>query len=440
MTIYVEEKPRTRVKVFAAGKENIDMAKDIAEMYEAALGKGGIRKEGCEPYPDGDLFSEAGVKSTLEAGERTLAIAQILDEKAEPEKTVSGAMVMDRLSPHHVEFNSMAVRLDKRGQKIGSRIVEGLRDIVEDSDFTVNATELVTHSLASQAAHFRAGYKNYCGFGYCHYPRVFFAQHPESVLWVVRLQGRLVPRMRLFRSKLGRKLGQDNETTVRHLVDVQTSLMTQASYLRLSEKQLEICADVLSEREIYVPACYAHIVESIHFQFEDILDRAIVLPTANQEQTESGDAANENAHKPGHAPELDLKGDYGHSYVIYGADFLFDQGELDKILDEIHAHPAGKRFILVRIPAQAKDCAKTAEYLRTKGFIFHSYLPLYGFFPEAKAQFQDILTLQWVAPHIVSENALPGETESLIKLYGYPENLSGQILSTIKSDLGETAK
>ncbi len=440
MTIYVEDKPRTRVKVFAAGKENIDMAKDIAEMYEAALGKNGIRKEGCEPYPDGDLFSEAGVKSTLEAGERTLAIAQILDEKAEPEKTVSGAMVMDRLSPHHVEFNSMAVRLNKRGQKIGSRLVEGLRDIVEDSDFTVNATELVTHSLASQAAHFRAGYKNYCGFGYCHYPRVFFAQHPESVLWVVRLQGRLVPRMRLFRSKLGRKLGQDNETTVRRLIDVQTSLMTQASYLRLSEKQLEICADVLSEREVYIPACYGHIVESILFQFEDILDRAIVLPKANQEQTESGEESNENAHKPGHAPELDLKGDYGHSYVIYGADFQFDQGELDKILDEIHAHPAGKRFILVRIPAQARDCAKTAEYLRSKGFIFHSYLPLYGFFPEAKAQFQDILTLQWVAPHIVSENALPGETESLIKLYGYPENLSGQILSTIKSELRETAK
>lgn len=438
MTIYVEDKPRTRVKVFAAGKENIDMAKDIAEMYEAALGKNGIRKEGCEPYPDSDLFSEEGVKATLEAGERTLAIAQILDEKAEPERTVSGAMVMDRLSPHHVEFNSMAVRLDKRGQKIGSRIVEGLRDIVEDTDFTVNATELVTHSLASQAAHYRAGYKNYCGFGYCHYPRVFFAQHPESVLWVVRLQGRLVPRMRLFRSKLGRKLGQDNETTVRRLIDVQTSLMTQASYLRLSEKQLEICADVLSEREVYIPGAYAHIVESILFQFEDILDRALVVPSEQEINYE--EQGNENAHKPGHAPELDLKGDYGHSYIIYGADFKFDQDELDKILAEIYAHPAKKRFVLVRIPAQAKDCAKTAQYLKSRGFIFHSYLPLYGFFPEAKAQFQDILTLQWVAPQVVAENALPGETESLIKLYGYPENLTGQILSTIKSDLGETAK
>ena len=129
-----------------------------------------------------------------------------------------GAMVADELSPHHVEFNSMVVPIQRRGLKLGSHIVRGLADIVEQDKFTVNCTELVTHSMASQAAHFHNGFSAICGFGFCHYPHVFFKDHPESVLWVTKLQGKLVPIMRRFRGPLGRQLG-------RHLLDVKRKLM-----------------------------------------------------------------------------------------------------------------------------------------------------------------------------------------------------------------------
>ncbi len=49
--------------------------------------------------------------------------------------------------------------------------------------------------------------------------------------------------------------------------------------------------------------------------------------------------------------------------------------------------------------------------------------------------FGDILTLQWLKPDVVAQNALPGQTQSVIKLYGYPENLSGPIIETIASQL-----
>jgi hypothetical protein len=65
------------VKVFAATKEHQPLSAEIAAMYEAALGKGGLKAEGHEAYPDPDLFSEAGIRSTLEAGERLIALARM---------------------------------------------------------------------------------------------------------------------------------------------------------------------------------------------------------------------------------------------------------------------------------------------------------------------------------------------------------------------------
>lgn len=457
---YIEEMPVKTVQVFQATKEHLPLAGEIATMYEAALGKGGLRAEGMEPYPDSDLFSEEGVKATLEAGERTLAIARINDEGG---ACLAGGMVMDRLSPHHVEFNSMAVRLDKRGRRIGSAIVEGLKQIVEETEFTVNATELVTHSLASQAAHFHNGYKNICGFSFCHYPRVFFKNHPESVLWVMLLQGKLIPLMRRFRSILGRALGSTPEEVTARILEAQAGLAGSKSgnFKRLSEREMEIAADVLSMRKVYVPQAYRHLVQSILFQFEDILDREIVEPVPlatmkkpgyedeadeqnpeNSEGSEVEKAAEDNQEQDGAVSkedfDVDPKEGFGHAYIICKPNFRFDETSMAEALTKLQE--AGKRFILVRMPAFNSQTLDLSKYLKSRGFVFQSYLPLYGHFPEAKIEFQDILTMQWIKPEVLADNALPGETESVVKLYGYPENLSGEIVKLIARELAEGVK
>ncbi|MBI5174786.1 MAG: hypothetical protein HY986_18010 [Candidatus Melainabacteria bacterium] len=462
---YIEEMPVKTVQVFQATKEHLPLAGEIATMYEAALGKGGLRAEGMEPYPDSDLFSEAGVQATLEAGERTLAIARIKDGK---EDCLAGAMVMDRLSPHHVEFNSMAVRLDKRGRHIGTAIVEGLKQIVEETEFTVNATELVTHSLASQAAHFHNGYKNICGFSFCHYPRVFFKNHPESVLWVMLLQGKLIPLMRRFRSILGRELGSTPEEVTARILEAQAGLAGSKSgnFKRLSEREMEIAADVLSKREVHVPPAYRHIVQSILFQFEDILDREIVEPVPLATMKKPGyeeEADDQNPENPKGSEvekagvekaaedkqeqhgavskedfEVDPKEGFGHAYIICKPNFRFDETSMAEALTKLQE--AGKRFILVRMPSFNSQTLDLSKYLKSRGFVFQSYLPLYGHFPEAKIEFQDILTMQWIKPEVLAENALPGETESVVKLYGYPENLSGEIVKLIARELAEEVK
>lgn len=91
----------------------------------------------------------------------------------------------------------------------------------------------------------------------------------------------------------------------------------------------------------------------------------------------------------------------------------------------------------MRIPANQPEAIALADYLRQKkSFVFHSYLPLYGYNQEPEHEsFHDILTLQWIAPDILASNSLPGETDSVVKLYGYPENLSGSIVRLIASEL-----
>ena len=414
---YIASEPSKKVEVFAATKEHaLAISKDIATMYVAALGQGGIGKSGCEAYPDPDLFTEDGVKSTLLAEERQIAVAKYNDE-------ICGAMVADKLSPYHVEFNSMAVRLDKRGLGIGSAIVSGLKEILDASELTINTTELVTHSLASQAAHFQAGYRAIVGFAFCHYPRVFFAKHPESVLWVSRFQGKLVSAVKQIRSALGRKLGTVTSDLVHTVVAAQAQGRF-ATAQRLSEQQLQLAAELLLERKAYVPLAYNNIVQSILFQFEDILDRSVV---SNAESTESTEPTEINK------PVVEEKDGFGHAYIIYKPGFSFDQVVLDKALAALEK--LEKRYILVRIPANQPEAIILADYLRQqKDFVFHSYLPLYGYENENE-QFHDVLTLQWIAPEVLANNALPGETDSVVKIYGYPENLSGSIVKLIASEL-----
>lgn len=434
-----------KVAVFAASQEQADkLSKDIAQMYVAALGPGGVGKEGCEAYPDPDLFSEAGVKETLLAGERIIAVAQYNEQ-------ICGAMVADKLSPYHVEFNSMAVALNKRGLGIGSAIVTGLREMMDASELTINTTELVTHSLASQAAHFHAGYNSIVGFAFCHYPRVFFANHPESVLWVTKFQGKLLSTVKQLRSALGRQLGTKASDLVQTIVAAQTQAQTQtkaqtntslAISSRLSEQQLPLVAELLLERTAYVPQLYASLVQSILFQFEEILDRSVQSVTDQVQLTQPKEEEEETkAQDPGESLSIEYKEGFGHAYIIYKPGFKFssslDQSALDSALEALAK--LEKRYILVRIPANQPEAIALADYLRQKkNFVFHSYLPLYGYNQEPEHEsFHDILTLQWIAPDILASNSLPGETDSVVKLYGYPENLSGTIVRLIASELKE---
>ncbi len=441
---YIASEPNQKVSVFAASKEQADkLSKDIAQMYVAALGPGGVGKDGCEAYPDPDLFSETGVKETLLAGERLIAVAQYNDQ-------ICGAMVADKLSPYHVEFNSMAVPLNKRGLGIGSAIVSGLKDMMDASELTINTTELVTHSLASQAAHFHAGYKSIVGFAFCHYPRVFFADHPESVLWVTKFQGKLLSTVKQLRSALGRKLGTKASDLVQTIVAAQAQTQTKAQTnislaisSRLSEQQLPLVAELLLERTAYVPKLYANLVQSILFQFEEILDRSVqsVSEQVQLTQSEEEDEEETKAQEPGESLSIEYKEGFGHAYIIYKPGFKFgsslDQAALDSALEALAK--LEKRYILVRIPANQPEAIALADYLRQKkSFVFHSYLPLYGYNQEPEHEsFHDILTLQWIAPDILASNSLPGETDSVVKLYGYPENLSGSIVRLIASELKE---
>ncbi len=436
-----------KVAVFAASQEQADkLSKDIAQMYVAALGPGGVGKEGCEAYPDPDLFSEAGVKETLLAGERIIAVAQYNEQ-------ICGAMVADKLSPYHVEFNSMAVALNRRGLGIGSAIVTGLREMMDASELTINTTELVTHSLASQAAHFHAGYNSIVGFAFCHYPRVFFANHPESVLWVTKFQGKLLSTVKQLRSALGRQLGTKAIDLVQTIVEAQAQTQTKAQTnislaisSRLSEQQLPLVAELLLERTAYVPQLYANLVQSILFQFEEILDRSVQSVTDQVQLTQSKEEEEEEeeetkAQDPGESLSIEYKEGFGHAYIIYKPGFKFnsslDQAALNSALEALAK--LEKRYILVRIPANQPEAIALADYLRQKkNFVFHSYLPLYGYNQEPEHEsFHDILTLQWIAPDILASNSLPGETDSVVKLYGYPENLSGSIVRLIASELKE---
>lgn len=431
---YVASEPTEKVVVSAATKDQAEsLSKEIAQMYVAALGQGGIGREGCEAYPDSDLFSEDGVKSTLQAEERLIAVARYNEQ-------VCGAMVADKLSPYHVEFNSMAVRLDKRGLGIGSAIVSGLKDMMDATELTINTTELVTHSLASQAAHFQAGYRAIVGFAFCHYPRVFFANHPESVLWVTKFQGKLVSAVKQIRSALGRKLGAISSDLVHTVLAAQAQGRLNQ---RLSEQQLQLAAELLLERTAYVPLAYSSIVQSILFQFEEILDRSVVSNAQVSEDSQACEASEKTDLV------VEEKDGFGHAYIIYQPGFSFNDDQkaaIDKAL--VSLQKLEKRYILVRIPANQPEAIALADYLRQeKGFVFHSYLPLYGYRQEQdskqepkREELYDILTLQWIAPAILAGNALPGETDSVVKIYGYPENLSGSIIRLIASELNKNER
>jgi hypothetical protein len=391
-------------------KEYIDLAKcsdayEIAEMFTAALGKDGIGAPGCEPYPEPALFSAEGIKSIIDNLDRRLVIAKI-DGK------IAGGIVADYLSPYQCEFNCMAVRKDMRGKHIGTKIIAGAKKIIEEDMFTMNTTELVTHSMLSQSAHFSEGYNRITGFAFCHYPNVFFANHPESVLWVSKPQGKLVAKLQNIRKELGNAINFESP-----------------NWENICKKELPIgeyalAKEILKQRDIFVPEEYRQLVKDILHQFQEIFDYQVISSTTDTKDSISNDSV----------PNIDWKDGYGHTYITYNPNFNLNIAELDSAVKSVKK--AGKRFILVRIPANNPHAIETANLLRSEGFVFHSIAPLYGFdkYADGSHMLYDILTLQWIAPDIIQSNPLPGQTNSVIHLYGYPLNLSGKIIKLIKKE------
>lgn len=367
-------------------------AERLVDMYEAALGKGGVGAPGCEPYPDSSLFNAEAMAENL-AGGRILVLVEIAASGE-----VAGAIALDVLGPYQIENNCMAVRRELRGRGIGSLLMRAVSAFLARQDLMINCTELVTHSLASQAAHVADGYSVFCGFGYSHYPQVFFADRPESVLWTWRAYGEALAQPPQPDTEVGR-----------------------------------LVCSLKKTRVVHVPPRYDALCRRIAKQLEPLLTYQFAEAAVSREQPwrpEEGDG-------PPAKLVVQRNDGYEHGYVICpevmrGGDIAAVEAAVKTLL------VLKKRFIAVRIPANSSVCPSLAERLREQGFVFHSFLPLYGWNEETRSFF-DVFTMQYVAPAVAATNPLPGETESVIKVYGYPANLTGAIVGTVAQDLVERA-
>jgi len=261
---------------------------------------------------------------------------------------------------------------------------------------------------------------------------------------VTRFQGQVVPNLRRFRSALGRQLGRHLADVKHKLIASQASGQVHLSSGRLDAESLNLIGEVLKERTAYVPKRYHDLVQAILFQFEDVLDVGVKSYVRPESVSEAGVHAKDEKEKIDNLT-IEPKEGFGHSYIIFKKDFVFDEKEVAKAIKTVHK--MDKRYIKVCIPANTAEAIKAADYLNEQGFVFHSYLPLYGYTEQAQAaddeghavtkapEFYDILSLQWIKPSVVKANPLPGETDSVIKLYGYPENLSGEIVKMLAGEL-----
>jgi len=386
----------------------------IAAMFEAALGKKGVGAEGHEPYPDPSLFNPEGVLETVESPYRRLFVAELDGE-------IVGGIIADSLHELACEFNCMAVDRSYRGLSIGSLLVEGAKKVINDCFFFSNVTELVTHNMASQTAHIKHGYNRFLGFGYCHYPHVFFADRPESVLWAGQLHGRLAKELVNLRGRVG-NLDKLSDSEITELLSRESrQVVGKAS---AAEKQL--ATELVKPRFVFVPEEYSTLGNEILSQYADQLDYRV---NAEQQNDASSDKF-----------EVDFKPDWAHTYIDFA--FGFDIAKNEKaVLAEIEKvkNTTGKRFIRATIKANHQSAIEIANFLRKQGFVFHSILPLYqyeGSEDGSSHKFHDLLGMQWVAPAVAERNPLPGETNSVIKVYGYPTNLTGKIVSQVRAESG----
>ncbi|MBX3151874.1 GNAT family N-acetyltransferase [Candidatus Obscuribacterales bacterium] len=407
-----------RCKVYELTGELVDEAKarKVAAMFEAALGKNGVAAEGHEPYPDPSLYSAAGVLETVESPYRRLFIAELDGE-------IVGGIIADSLHELACEFNCMAVDRAYRGLGIGSILVEGAKRVINDCFFFSNITEMVTHNLASQTAHIKHGYNRFLGFGYSHYPNVFFVDRPESVVWAGQLHGRFAKELPNLRGRIGNLDKLSDSELTETLIRESRQVVGKAS-----ESEQQLATALVKPRFVYVPDEYESLGRDILAQYAEHLDYRV-------------NEKSENADRSDHF-EVDFKPDYAHTYIDFGSGFDIHANAktVKEKINEVKNAP-GKRFIRATIKANHSSAIEIANFLRKEGFVFHSILPLYQYENQANGashRFHDLLVLQWVCPEAAAKNPLPGETNSVIKVYGYPANLTGKIISLIRSELNSS--
>lgn len=369
----------------------------IVAAYERVFGVGGVKAPGHEAYPAPDVFSVEGVHRILANPSKRFVVALVGDQ-------VAGGMIIHFLSPYNCEFACVSIDLAYRGLGISPKMLAFARQLADESSLTINATEIVTHSVHSQTAHSRVGYNKVIGFGFCQYPRVFFANHPESCLWIGEIQGRVARALNAEKPeniKLGRVQSEQS----------------------LSTDERKLLKSLRKPRSIYVQKTHLNIVSEIVSQFTDILDYRILTPV------DDDCAGNTKA-------QIDWADDEPFSYLKLPAGLYSSwQEDIGSAVKSIRSK--GKRFIQAQIPANHPSAVQYAEYLQKLGFALLGFLPLYNFSLDSQGEpiFEDLLVLQWLAPDIVTSNPLPGETDSVVKLYGYPANLSGKLLKVIRREL-----
>lgn len=409
----------SKCKVYEVEEVSKEKAAKIAAMFNSALGKDGVAADGHEPYPDPSLFSADGVVETVESPYRRLFIAELDGE-------IVGGIIADALHEWACEFNCMAVDKKYRGLSIGSLLVEGAKNRINDCFFLSNITELVTHNLASQTAHIKHGYSRFLGFGYAHYPQVFFVDKPESVVWAGQLHGRLARELQNLRDRIG-NLDKLSDGEITEAISRESRVVIGKA--TPAEKQL--ATELIKPRVVYLPQEYACLGNAILAQYADQIEYRVKEQKCEDECKDTSVAKDKF--------DVDFKPDYAHTYIdfAFGFDINANEKAVKEAVEKVQKTP-GKRFIRATIKANHPSAIELAKFLKKQGFAFHSVLPLYqyeGSEDGSSHKFHDLLALQWVCPQVAAKNPLPGETNSVIKIYGYPANLTGKIVNLIRAEI-----
>jgi GNAT superfamily N-acetyltransferase len=419
----------------------VEDAQQLVSSYESVFGQGGVKAPGHEPYPAPEVFTCDGVKAIIENPYRDFIVAEVGG-------AIAGAMIVSHNSRYHCEFGCVSVRKQFQGHGISSLLLAHAKVLEQETSLSINTTEIVTHSMLSQSAHRKAGYKNIVGFGFCQYPNVFFFDHPESCLWITSFEGRVVEWLR--RSKCAQPR-QEQLPKLPSLTDEERKLFN-------------ILGDV---RNIYVSSRYLNLVSKILSQFQDVFNYRMLtefdevssaadpqwLSAANRRsltQADSRRLRDADPHKLTvpqtlNAVELvefprlkvDLCDDAPYAYLKFPR--LHSCSIVKEIEDALKgAAAAGKRYVQARIPANTCSALKHIEHLRERKFVFLGLAPLFSY-DEEREEFEDVLLMQWLAPSVMAHNSLPGETDSVVKLHGYPINLTGDMVAMMRQDLSADA-
>ena len=271
--------------------------------------------------------------------------------------------------------------------------------------------------MLSQAAHNHAGYDKITGFGYCQYPNVFFKHAPESCLWITSLEGRVIEWLRASRPTPGKSWMRDRTAP-------SATKIPEEKLPELTDNERELVTMLEKQRKCYVPARYSDVVSKLLSQFDDTLSYRIFI------ENETDVTCDEQT-----SIQIDLCTDQPYAYLHLGKAVLNESG-----FEEAWRMVAGndKRYVQARLPMNDSSTIQNINLLRRRGFVFLGIAPIFNF-KMHPLEFDDLFIMQWVNPNVVEDCPLPGATDSVAKLYGYPLNFTGALIEAIRKDLIDTS-